>query len=294
MQTEKGVNLSRASVRLGVLAFAVIASAYAVADDSGWYVGANVGESLAKIDDSRIANALLSEGFAVTSITDDAHHVGFKLFGGYQFSRYFAVEGGYFDLGKFGFTANTLPPGALTGNLKVNGGNLDAVGILPFTDKFAAFARFGAQYPDARDHFAGYGAVIVEDPHRSDDALSYKFGFGLQYAFTRTVAMRLEAERYRIDDAVGNKGDIDLVSLGLLYRFGARPAPVVYVAPRPRPRRRRRRRRRAKLRRPLSSSSCPSRRRSSATAAFWTSSSRSNTTTSSAKTRRNSWSWGLS
>ena len=32
--------------------------------------------------------------------------------------------------------------------------------------------------------------------------------------------MRVEAERYRINDAVGNKGDIDMFSLGLLYRFG--------------------------------------------------------------------------
>jgi OOP family OmpA-OmpF porin len=39
-------------------------------------------------------------------------------------------------------------------------------------------------------------------------------------------------ERYRIDDAVGNKGDIDLVSVGLVYRFGARtPAPVPRAAP---------------------------------------------------------------
>jgi OOP family OmpA-OmpF porin len=39
--------------------------------------------------------------------------------------------------------------------------------------------------------------------------------------------MRAEAERYRIDDAVGNKGDIDLVSIGLVYRFGMeKPAPA--------------------------------------------------------------------
>ena len=37
-------------------------------------------------------------------------------------------------------------------------------------------------------------------------------------------------ERYRINDAVGNRGDIDLVSLGLVYRFGSnRPTPT-YVA----------------------------------------------------------------
>ena len=42
--------------------------------------------------------------------------------------------------------------------------------------------------------------------------------------------MRAEVERYRINDAVGNKGDIDLASLGLVYRFGSnRPTPA-YIA----------------------------------------------------------------
>jgi OOP family OmpA-OmpF porin len=34
--------------------------------------------------------------------------------------------------------------------------------------------------------------------------------------------MRAEAERYRINDAVGSKGDIDLLSVGLVYRFSAK------------------------------------------------------------------------
>jgi OOP family OmpA-OmpF porin len=34
--------------------------------------------------------------------------------------------------------------------------------------------------------------------------------------------MRLEAERYRINDSVGNRGHVDMVSVGLVYRFGAR------------------------------------------------------------------------
>jgi OOP family OmpA-OmpF porin len=39
--------------------------------------------------------------------------------------------------------------------------------------------------------------------------------------------MRLEVERYRVNDAIGNKGDIDMVSVGLVYRFGGpTPQPV--------------------------------------------------------------------
>jgi OOP family OmpA-OmpF porin len=65
---------------------------------------------------------------------------------------------------------------------------------------------------------------------------------GLQYAFTDALMLRGELERYRIDDAVGNKGDIDHLSIGLVYQFGVNPpaapvarapAPAPYVAPPP-------------------------------------------------------------
>jgi OOP family OmpA-OmpF porin len=45
--------------------------------------------------------------------------------------------------------------------------------------------------------------------------------------------MRAELERYRINDAVGNKGDIDLASVGLLVRFGRTARAVAQSAPEP-------------------------------------------------------------
>jgi OOP family OmpA-OmpF porin len=33
--------------------------------------------------------------------------------------------------------------------------------------------------------------------------------------------LRLEAERNRVNDALGHKGDVDMVSLSLIYRFAA-------------------------------------------------------------------------
>lgn len=215
----------------GLAALAVVASPFAVADDAGWYLGANIGQSRAEIDDEKISNALLGAGFTSTSIHDDERELGYKLFGGYQFNRYFALEGGYFNLGKFDFRADTVPTGSLRGDIELQGVNLDAVGILPFTDKFSAFGRVGVNYAEARDSFRGSGAVNVADPRSSERDTNYKFGAGLQYAFTESLAMRVEAERYRINDARGDKGDVDLFSVGLLYRFGQKkPEPVAYVA----------------------------------------------------------------
>lgn len=218
-----------------IAALAALASPLASADDTGWYTGVNVGRSRAKIDDPRINAGLQRGGFASSSIVDDDRATGFKLFGGYQFNRYFALEGGYFDLGKFGYTATTVPAGTLRGDIRLKGLNLDTVGILPLTDKLSAFGRIGVAYADARDTFRGSGAVLVRSPSASKREANIKFGVGMQYAFTDALAMRVEAERYRVNDAVGNRGDVDLVSLGLLYRFGPRASPAAMTTVMPEP-----------------------------------------------------------
>lgn len=234
------MKLAKASGTLGLIAIAAIASPFALANDTGWYVGTNVGQSRATIDDERITNGLSAGGFTSNTITDDDRSTGFKVFGGYQLNKHFALEGGYFNLGKFGYTATTVPAGTLRGDIKVQGLNLDLVGTLPITEKFSAFGRAGVQYAEAKDRFAGTGAVLVANPNPSKRDTNYKLGLGLQYAVTDALAVRGEVERYRINDAVGNKGDIDLISVGLVYRFGGKtPAPRVavaeYVAPAPAP-----------------------------------------------------------
>ena len=230
------MKFTRTSGTLGLLVLAAITSPIAMAQASGWYIGANVGQARAKIDDPRITSGLLAGGFTTTSIANDERDTGYKLFTGYQFNRYFALEGGYFDLGKFGFTATTIPAGTLRGDIKLRGLNLDLVGTLPITDKLSAFGRVGANYAEAKDTFRGTGFVIVRNPNPSTKATNVKYGAGLQYAFNDAWAMRLEGERYRVDDAVGNKAEVDLYSVGLVYRFGKpAPAPAPYVARAPEP-----------------------------------------------------------
>ena len=232
------MKFTKASGTLGLLALAALSSPLAIAQDSGWYGGANVGRSLATIDDPRITSGLQAGGLATSSISDRDRNNGFKLYGGYQLNKNFAIEGGYFDLGKFGYTATTVPAGTLTGDIKVKGLNLDLVGIVPLTEKFSVFGRAGLNYAEAKDTFAGTGAVRVTNPNPSKKGTNYKVGLGVQYAITEALAVRGEAERYRVDDAIGNKGHIDLLSVGLIYRFGAKaqaPAPVAAPALRPVP-----------------------------------------------------------
>ena len=228
------MKLKKISSMVGLAVSTLIAGPGAWAQDSadaGWYGGANVGQSRATIDNARITSGLLGAGLNTTSISDRDRSTGFKLYGGYQFNRNFALEGGYFDLGRFGFTANTAPSGTLNGNIRLNGVNLDAVGTLPLTDRLSALGRVGVNYAYAKDSFSGTGAVGVSNPNPSKRAANLKVGLGLQYALTDALSARAEIERYRVNDAVGNNGHVDLLSLGLIYRFGGKtPAPAPRAA----------------------------------------------------------------
>ena len=209
-------------------------------DDSYYYAGAAVGQSHAKIDERRITASLLGVGLTTTSLSSDERHLAWKLFGGYQLNRYFALEGGYFRLGNFAFKSSTAPAGTLNGEIKLQGLNFDLVGTLPLTGGLSAFARVGAQYAEATDRFRGSGAVHVLKANPKQRGTDYKYGVGLQYEISRSLLVRAEGERYRIDDAVGNRGDVNMFSLSLVFPIG-RAAEVAaradaapeYVAPAP-------------------------------------------------------------
>lgn len=237
--TMKLSHLASAIAALAAAAIAQPSFAQTNNDTVGLYGGINVGRSRAKIDDPRISGNLVNNGFTVNSLTDDNRSTGFKAFGGYQFNESFSLEGGFFSLGKFGYHATTTPAGTLDGQARVRGLNLDLVGTLPITGTFSVFGRAGLTYVEARDKFASTGAVLVNNPNPSERAANWKAGVGVQYAFTQALSVRAEVERYRIKDGVGNKGDIDTASIGLVYRFGpapagagraAAPAPVVAQA----------------------------------------------------------------
>ena len=216
---------------MAAVALTAMTSSLAMADDAGWYMGGNLGQSNAEIDEARISRSMMDEGFTLNSFNADNSDKGYKLYGGYQFNQHLALEGGYFDLGEFNFNATTIPEGTLAGSINLRGINLDLVGFLPVTEKLSAFARAGVNYAEAKDAFSGSGSVNIVDPNPRKKAANLKAGLGLQYAFNDSVAMRLEAERYRIDDAVGNKGDVDLISAGVVYRFGKKSQAIAAVEP---------------------------------------------------------------
>ncbi len=201
----------------------------ACAADADWYLGLGAGRSASHLDDTRIAEELTSPGFAVTSIDTDSHKNAYKLFGGYQVNRYFATELSYFDLGKFSFYAHTAPAGEVNGTISVHGLAFDVVGLLPFTEQLSAFAKIGAAEAQTRDSFSStLGAGLGGAPEQWH--INGKFGAGLQYLLTAHVGVRAEWERYRINDAVRDHGNVDAWTVSLVFPFGRQAPPPRPVA----------------------------------------------------------------
>lgn len=237
------MNITRKQLALlGTLAGAMLAAQAAPGDEpfinpewanSAWYIGAGIGQARASIDQERLTRSLAANGATVTAFSSDERDTGYKLFVGRQLNRYLALEGGYFDLGKFSFRSATSGNGSLNGEAGFRGVNLDLLAQLPLSERLSLLGRAGASYTKTSTHFSGDLLSAVSDPNPSERKLNAKAGLGLEYKFSEALALRGEVERYRVGDAVGNRGDADLYSVSLVYKMG-RPATVArsaYVPP---------------------------------------------------------------
>lgn len=229
-------------IAAAVLAIVTVPTAVAQQSDSYYYIGGGIGKARAEVSDERITRPLFGTGLTASNINRDNHDTAYKLFGGYQFNRNFALEGGYFNLGKFGFSANTTPLGTFSGQMKIQGFNLDLVGTLPLTERFSVFARAGVQAAKTGDTYGGNRPISAFNPSPSKREVNYKAGVGLQYEVNPSFLVRAEVERYRISDTIGQKGNADMVSVGLVFPFGRSQAAApramaepAYVPPAPAP-----------------------------------------------------------
>jgi hypothetical protein len=119
----------------------VAAGATSAADATGWYLEAVAGTA-------RFSN---NEGFGPLAAPDSSVRVDkksdtdWRLSGGYRVLPNLAIEGGYLDAGRFGFT-DTLAGGTpvdLAVRGRVRSLYAAAVGVLPLGGPWSAFARLG-------------------------------------------------------------------------------------------------------------------------------------------------------
>ena len=214
-----------------------------------FYGGIGGGLGKARIDNDRINSQLINSGFSSSSISNTSKDTSYRVFVGYQFNEYFAMEGGYFKLGEFGFKSVTVPAGVMNGNAYFDGQNFDLIGSLPINDRLSLIGRFGVDSVRARDTFSGGGAVVANNSAASVRDANYKGGIGFSFKFNQSVSLRGELESYRVNDAIGNKGVINVASVSMVFPFGKSPelqpkviekvvyleAPAAVVSPPPPP-----------------------------------------------------------
>lgn len=189
--------MKKALLALGIAAAAV--SAPAMAQMSSVYIGGSVGQSKYNID-------------CTSPLSCDDKDTAFRLFGGYQFNRFVAAEIGYADMGK----AKLTGPGG-TDEMAATAFDLSAVLSYPFASSgFNVFGRLGL--------YAGKIELSGPD-HGSKNSTNVTFGVGAGYDFSKNLGVRGEWQRYskmkvRNDvTAVEDDGDVDMLSIGVLWRF---------------------------------------------------------------------------
>jgi OOP family OmpA-OmpF porin len=206
----------------GALALLMGAGAMSVAEAAplpGWYAGIDVGRS-----DFRRGGGAFDEAFAAqgltTSTSMNKHGNAYLLDLGYRFNPYFALEGGYVDLGRFNFNSNVLAPapGTMAGSMKAYGARFSAVGIVPLPSGFSVYGKAGIY--DARAKVDGgspSGLSVGASRWHTDGT----FGVGASYDLTKNLAASLEWNRYlKVGNSVTTgRSDIDLVTAGLSYHF---------------------------------------------------------------------------
>jgi OOP family OmpA-OmpF porin len=205
--------------------------------DSAWYIGAGAGRARANVDELRIAAALRAGGPIDARVNTDERSNTYKIFVGKQLNHYFAIEGGYQDMGKFGFNGTATPGGGVfNGEASFRALNLDLLAQMPMSERLSLYGRLGAQHTRSKASFSGNRLNAVTGPNPSESKLNPHLGLGIEYKLTEALALRGEAERARVSDAVNNRGHIDMFTLALVYKLGRpadRPAYVPVAAPAP-------------------------------------------------------------
>ena len=200
----------------------VSAAGQVAAADSGGYIGFSFGQSKAKIDGNGLDSALASQGIASSTSVDETD-IGFKLYGGYQFNKNFALEAGYTDFGELTSHTVVTSPGSATGDGKWKAYSIDisAVGILPINEKFSLFGRAGVSFWNLDFDFTANGPGGTFGDSESENGVGPLLAIGASFDLARQFTLRAEYERHfdiGKDDTTG-KSDVDLVSIGLVYRF---------------------------------------------------------------------------
>jgi opacity protein-like surface antigen len=191
------------------------------------YVGAGVGYSFASLH-----NADISYNGDNTSLGGPVSGESYRLFVGYSFSPYVALEGGWFNSNDLRGTINAFPISntqTFDGGrrlIKVSGASLDVVGTLPINQNLSVLARAGVLASKVTNG-SSYEATVNASPSPIPfyyefqpiprRANTFEFGLGVQYKVSASWSIRSEWQRVNMSDY--RMGYLDTLSVGFIFKF---------------------------------------------------------------------------
>lgn len=194
--------------------FGLAGATSALADngyDAGWYLLVGAGQVTDNNDKSTLDSTITSLGGSGFS-SSLSNPTIYKIQGGYEFDKYFALEGGY--IGSTDETYNVSggnigSPFSASANIK--GWNLTAVGMLPVYGQFSLLGKLGiASIKESADAtYAGFSATA------SGTKTSPTYGIGVKYDFTNQFFGRFDVDSYSVGDSnYSNRNTVWTFSVG--------------------------------------------------------------------------------
>jgi OOP family OmpA-OmpF porin len=167
----------------------IMASQLAQADDSGFYVGATVGQARQEFGE-----------FADQSGT-------FRLFGGWSFNQYFGIEGGYVDGGNL---SDRLGEGDIDLDIRSDGFFVEGLAKWPVSTVAAPYVKLGYVFYDSTTTLS-IGNQSLSDSESDSDLI---FGGGVEFKIGSGFRLRIEYEKINLPDSA-----FDIMSIGGSWQF---------------------------------------------------------------------------
>jgi OOP family OmpA-OmpF porin len=196
-----------------ILIAVAIAGACAAAPASAqWYIGGGIGAAQAKLGSYSPA---VGVGVGGTSNRDTSY----KIFGGYQFTPNWGIEGQYSDLGKYDYTVSQAGASS-TGSYRVDQWSLAGTGTLPLSSNFYLMGKLGVSSNHVRASAVcvPLGCTSSSSGNKSD----LLAGIGIGYNFNKNIGVRFEYENFGKMANVSNGGGSikgDNWALSVKYSF---------------------------------------------------------------------------
>ncbi len=177
----------------------------AVAEDSGFYIGAGSGSG--KL--SACTNTTSSCN-SFSSNSEDKGHL--RLIGGYDFSKYFGIEAGLSDLGTYQVQNDS---GFNVAKVKVSALTIAAKGAYAFPHGFSIFGKLGLARVNTK-YTPNILWTLTVDPNQHSTGLV--IGAGGQYNINDTFGFRLFTEIVSYKDN-GYTGAVAGTALMAVFKF---------------------------------------------------------------------------